>query len=54
MTVPDDPDEQDSAPSGWRTIEPWELALFIGTLIVVLVIWNAFVLVHRGAVWPFR
>ena len=43
-----DPDEETIFP-GLRTIEPWELALFLGAIITSLLIWLVFIWVHRGA-----
>ena len=43
----DDPDEE-TVFSGWRTIQRWEIALFLATFIVALLIWNIFIFVHGG------
>jgi len=42
-----DPDEE-TIFQGLRTIEPWELALFLGAIITSLLIWLVFIWVHRG------
>ena len=40
--------EDESIFAGWRTIQRWELALFLGTFIGALLIWNIFIYLHRG------
>ena len=42
-----DPDEE-TVFSGWRTIQTWEIALFLVTFIAALLIWNIFIFVHGG------
>ena len=53
--VPADPDDE-TIFAGWRTIQVWEIALFLATFIAALLIWNVFIFVHGGfAAWrsPF-
>ncbi|MGI8423785.1 MAG: hypothetical protein ACR2NO_06705 [Chloroflexota bacterium] len=43
----DDPEEE-TIFAGLRTLQTWELALFLGSIIVSLLIWLIFIWVHRG------
>jgi hypothetical protein len=42
-----DPDDETVFP-GLRTLRAWEVAIFLGAIIVSLLIWLIFIWVHRG------
>jgi hypothetical protein len=44
--------EEVEPPTGWQTIEPWELVALVSTLVAIALIWCIFLLVHGGRLWP--
>ncbi|HEU5318200.1 MAG TPA: hypothetical protein VFX49_18955 [Chloroflexota bacterium] len=47
-----DGEDQEEEPTGWRTIEPWEVAVLLATLLAIAAIWCIFLLVHGARLWP--